>query len=316
MAPKTIEGSIIKNRKAITNEVVSDLICDGGVERVRDLLTDKWKHNPDDVIVVPTLTINTAGKISGAKWHVLGKLTKDVNIKLTQLNSEADDDAIINIKNLELGIFPFYNKRRNVSGWIDSEEVDFSVVRKEGKKKVTVKADQLEDAGFKGFSLRIGVMPVAPTKANIVLAIHPLGKEGLKDKVPDGYYKNACPQVALGIGDSNAKFLCVSMGVQEPASCEFGMGILPVIEDLRSEGEIASLFPSSWDIRSALFNFMRTVKGFNNKSVKKIMEAMDDIETELSRSLDPEFVWPECVASEGDEPVEDELGKWHKVQTV
>ena len=47
----------------------------------------------------------------GAKWYVTGQLPKDIKLKLSQLNSEAEDDVYICIKNMDLSIFPFYNRR-------------------------------------------------------------------------------------------------------------------------------------------------------------------------------------------------------------
>ena len=100
MSPKVISGEIFKNRKEIALETYKDLIADGGVEKIKTVLVDKWRHNPGEVIAVPSLTINTAGKLSGAKWYVIGKLAQDINLKLTQLNSDADDDIFLCIKNL------------------------------------------------------------------------------------------------------------------------------------------------------------------------------------------------------------------------
>ena len=309
MVPKIIEDPVFVNRKEISGEIVKDLIFEGGVLKVKELLTNKWKVNPDEVIAVPSLNINTAGKVGGAKWYVVGKLGKDVNMKLTQLSTEAADDVVLCIQNLEFDIFPFYNKRRNVSGWIDSQEVEFKLLRKVKSKKVQVPPEDFEDVGFQGFSLRIGILPVTAKAASLVLAIHPLSKDDLKAKLPDAYYKNGCPQVALAIGDNNCKYLNVNLAVQEPRNAEIGMGVLPLLEDLRSQDEIANLFPNSWDIRVATNSFLRSSKGFNSKTAKKVMEAMDDMDTEMSRSFEPEFLWPEHASSEGEEPVED-LGKW------
>ena len=260
MSPRIIEDQIFNNRKEITTDVIRDLEFSEGAENLKDLLVTKWKHCPDDTVAVPCLTVNTVGKVSGAKWYLVGKLMREVNVKLTQLNSDADDDVVLSIKINDLGIFPFYNKRRNVSGWVDSSEVDFNLNKKVKSKKQQVDVDQYTAVGFKGFSLRVGVTPISATSANIVLALHPLGKDELKAKIPDFYYKNGCPQVALSIGDNNSKYLCVPMMVQEPPSCGFGMGILPAIEDLRSEQERISLHPSSWELRVACNAFLRSLE--------------------------------------------------------
>ena len=88
--------------------------------------------------------------------------------------------------------------------------------------------------------------------------------------------------------------------------------VFPIIEDLMSEDEVANVCPTSLEIRTSLHNFMRTVKGFNNKSAKKVMEAMEDTAAEVAKNYEPEVIWPEAASVESDEPV-DELGKWHDV---
>ena len=157
--------------------------------------------------------------------------------------------------------------------------------------------------------MRIGVLPVSASTANLVVGLHPLGKEELKAKAPECYFKNTCPQVALPIGENNAKQLALKLAILEPSSAQVGLGILPAIEDLRKTEEEAAVRPSSWDIRVALHCFLRTCKGFNNKSAKKTLEAMEEIEIEAAKSLDPEYLWPEHASSEGEEPV-DELSEW------
>ena len=300
MSPKVISGEIFKNRKEIALETYKDLIADGGVEKIKTVLVDKWRHNPGEIIAVPSLTINTAGKLSGAKWYVIGKLAKD-------------DDIFLCIKNLEMSVFPFYNKRRNTSGWIDSSELDFSMFRKAKSKKQPIQADQFADLGMKGFRVRIGILPVSSSTASLTIALHPMNKDELKAKAPDSYYKNGCPQVALPIGENNTKHLTIRLGILEPSGSNVGMGVFPIMEDLRGEEETTNVFPTSLEVRTALHNFMRTVKGFNNKSAKKVMEAMEDITAEMAKNYDPELIWPEAVSVESDEPV-DELGKCYDVR--
>ena len=309
MSPVTIEGEVFKHRKELPQEIFNDLIAAGGAEKVKALLIEKWKYAHPDIIAVPSLTVSTEGRLTGAKWYVQGMLPKEINLKLSQLNTEADDDLYICIKNnMDLSVFSFYNKRRNVSGWIDSTEIDFSLFRRAKSKKQPIKPDQFEAQGMKGFSVRLCAMPVNTNTASLTLALHPLGKDELKAKAPDHYYKNCCPQVALPIGENNAKYLLVKLGIEEPARADVGMGILPVIEDVRKEEEIASISPTSLEIRTALHNFLRTVKGLNNKSAKKVMEAMEDMNTEVAKTFEPEFIWPEAAGVESEEPV-DELGE-------
>ena len=130
MSPIVISGEVFRNRKELPQEIFKDLIAAGGVEKVKKVIQENWKQAPTDIIAVPSLTVNNEGRLSGAKWYVTGQLPKDINLKLSQLNSEAEDDVYICIKNMDLSIFPFYNRRRNVSGWIDSDELDITLFRK------------------------------------------------------------------------------------------------------------------------------------------------------------------------------------------
>ena len=314
MVPRVICSDIFKNRKEIPRDVIDQLVVDGGIEKVKALMLEKWGYSAGDIVALPYLSVNTEGKISGAKWHVVGVVGREVNLKLSQLNAEADDDIFICIRNIDLSMFSFYNKRRNVSGWIDSTELDFSIFRKARSKKQPVDPEQYETVGFRGFSIRVGVLPASVQTASLIVAVHPMSKEVLKAKAPDCYFKNSCPQVALPIGENNARQLIIKLGIEELAPAETGLGIFPVIEDLRRGEDVSR--PTSWEIRVSLHNFLRTSKGFNNKSAKKTLEAMEDIAAEASKAFEPEIIWPEHTAAEGDEPVDD-LGKWqNNVQSI
>ena len=236
----------------------------------------------------------------------------DVEIFKNRHDLEAEEDIFVSVKSIDTAMFPFYNKRRNVSGWIDSSAIDFALSRKVGNKKQPIQADKFEEYGMKGFSLRLCIMPVTSTTASLTLALFPLAKDGMKAKAPDHYTKTSCPQVPLPIGSNNAKYAIVKLGIVEPASTKVGMGIWPVIEDIRTSEEAANIFPTSMEIRKALHSFMRTCKGLSNKAAKKVMEALEDTD-ELNKSIDPEFIWPEAAETESEEPVE-ELGEWHYVQ--
>ena len=121
MSPKIIDGVVFKNRRELALDDYKDLLVDGGIEKVKTLLCEKWKLSPEEITAVPSLTINNAGRLTGAKWYIMGKITKDINIRLNQLNLEAEDDIFVTVKNIDTAMFPFYNKRRNDSGWIGNK---------------------------------------------------------------------------------------------------------------------------------------------------------------------------------------------------
>ena len=117
--------------------------------------------------------------------------------------------------------------------------------------------------------------------------------------------------MALPIRENNAKYLTIKLGIEEPDHVKVGMGVLPIIEDLRTEMEIASVSPSSLEVRKALHNFLRSVRSLNNKTAKKVMEAMEDMAAEAGRCYDADYIWPEAVTEESEEPV-NELGELHE----
>ena len=314
MSPREITSDIFKNRKEINRDDLTDLIVDGGTDKVKKALVENWKCEPEGLLAVPSLTVNSAGKLSGAKWYTMGIIPKEINIKVNQLYTEAEEDVYLSFKNVDISVFPFYNKRRNLSGWLDSSALEFTVFRKVQSKKVVVTSDKYEEVGMKGFCLRLGLMPITVATASMTLAMFPMAKEDLKEKAHDVYTKTSCPQVALPIGINNAKYAIIKMGIAEPSSAKVGMGVWPIIEDIRTVEEAAGMFPSSLEIRKALHAFMRSCKGMNNKTAKKVLEAIEDT-AELNKTFDPEFLWPEAPETESEDPV-DEFGEWHRTQAI
>ena len=65
MSPKVITCEVFRNREELPNEVVENLVVDGGVERIQK----RWGYAAEEPVVLPCLTLNTDGKIGGAKWH-------------------------------------------------------------------------------------------------------------------------------------------------------------------------------------------------------------------------------------------------------
>ena len=63
MTPIPITGEIFKNRRELPQEIFKDLIVAGGVGKVKELLQDKWKQVPTDIIAVPSLTVNSEGRL-------------------------------------------------------------------------------------------------------------------------------------------------------------------------------------------------------------------------------------------------------------
>ena len=230
MAPKVIEHADFKFREEITNDVIAKLVIDGGVEKVKQALVNVWSYNFDDNVAVPVLIVGQDGKISGAKWVVTGKVEPKA-VKAEQIWKDAAKDVFVDMKIADLTIFPFYNKCRNVSGWLDCESLSWSVFKSENKKKVVIPVERYQEMGIQKFCLRICVLPISASAAALTLAIVPLSKDELKKKVPEHYSKTYCPQIALTLGEKTTRALSIKLGVSEPVTSRSGMRIWPLLED-------------------------------------------------------------------------------------
>ena len=90
----------------------------------------KFGLKDTDKVAVPTIVVGGDGRIGGVKWTVLGKFSKKVTIKASQLWPEGMDDVYISLEVPEFDSFIFYNTCRNVSGWLDTTELTWTVVKK------------------------------------------------------------------------------------------------------------------------------------------------------------------------------------------
>ena len=304
MAPKAITSDLFKYRKEISKDVLEKLVVKGGPVAIKEHLKE-FGYESTDKVAVPTIVVAGDGRIGGVKWTVLGKSSKKATIKASQLWPEGMEDVYINLEVPEFDSFTFYNKCRNVSGWLDSSELTWTVVKKNEKgKKVTVQQTNYDTTGIKGFSIRLGVMPVSVDICNLTVAIISLSKEELKKNHGEKYNKVYCPQIALIMGDNNVKTASIKLGIMEKPEMAVGMGILPVIQDVRSNDQIADQFPSSIEIRKAMSHFLRGCGGFNNKIPRTLQEALAEGQDKWV-PIEPEFLWPEAHTEENDEPVED-----------
>ena len=311
MAPKAITSDLFKNRKEIPTEILEKLIVKGGPVAIKESLK-QFGYKENEKVAVPTLVVAGDGRIGGIKWTVLGKASKKVTIKASQLWPEGMDEVYISLELPEFDTFTFYNKCRNVSGWMDSSELTWTVVKKNEKgKKVTVQPTNYSTTGIKGFSIRLGVLPVSVDTCNLTVAITSLSKEDMKKNYAEKYNKIYCPQIALIMGENNTKTASIKLGIKEIPEMEVGMGILPVIQDVRSNDQIADQFPSSLEIRKAMGHFLRGCQGFNNKIPRTLQEALAEGQDKWV-AIEAEFLWPEAHTEENDVPVED-LGMYIEI---
>ena len=301
MVPKIIEDPDFKFREELKEDVIGKLTIDGGAEKLKESLANVWNYGSDENVAVPVLMVGADGKLAGAKWVVCGKIEPRA-VKAEQIWKESQKDVFIEIKIPDLSIFTFYNRCRNVSGWIDCEALTWGVFRSENKKKVVVPSDKYQEVGVQKFCLRICILPNSAATAALTLAIVPLSKEELKKKLPDHYSKTYCPQVALTLGEKTTRALIIKLGVKEPLGSKTGMKVWPIIEDLRTQEERGRQRVVSIDVRRGLAKFLRTVQGLNNKQPRKLEEAFEEVKSKAAPA-EPEWIWPTSHEIESDEPL-------------
>ena len=294
-----INSKIFKNRKKVDKGTLQKLIVkDDTITKME--VVRSWGYGDDDKIAIPTICINEDGTIRGTKWTVLGNITKRVSIKTTSIwmDTEDEQDMYISLEVPELDKFTFHNQGRNVSDWIDSSELSWNVTKKKGRKQEEMSDSHIYE---KGFSIRMGVLPISIDTANLTLSILPLAKNYIKKIFADQFNKVYCPQLALTLGDRNVKAIGIKLGIQEKEG-QYGMGILPIIQDNRSDEQIMEYFPSSLEIRKTMADFLRECQGFNNKIPRTLQEALAAGPYNLV-AIEPEFLWPEAHKEESDLPL-------------
>ena len=103
----------------------------------------------------------------------------------------------------------------------------------------------------------------------------------------------------------------IKLGIEEPECSNFGMCILPIIEDLRSDLQIVDNFPSSLKIRKAMSELLRNCQGLNNKDPKTLQVAISvGMKTGINANIDwskhvknPKFIWPRVQEEESNVPL-------------
>ena len=107
------------------------------------------------------------------------------------------------------------------------------------------------------------------------------------------------------MGENNVKTDSIKKGIiNEKPEMEVGMGILPVIQDVRSNDQIADQFPSSMEIRKAMSHFLRGCQGFINKIPRTLQEALVAEGQDKWVAIEAEFLRPAAQTQENDTPVE------------
>ncbi len=95
--------------------------------------------------------------------------------------------------------------------------------------------EEAEAKGVSEFCCRAVLVPETPTSAILWLAVVPLSLAALKEKLPNDYNRNSCPQIALVVGAGGVRPTRVNMELEERERDGCGFGCFPLLEWLTSE---------------------------------------------------------------------------------
>ena len=293
-----------RNWRGIDKDTLHKLIVNGvnATRKPEEPATSRevlksWGYGVDETIAIPTIVIDDKGNIGGAKWTVVGNITKRVSMKTTKIWPTEDvGDFYLSMDIPELDIFTFGEHGWNVSEWMDSSELSWDVRRKEGKGQETVSTSTFYK---KGFSIRICVLPVSFNTVHLTMAILPLAKKDIKTTFPTLHDKANCPQLALAWGEKNVKVKQeIKLGIRE-GDGRHEMDILPIIQDTRTYYHSFENFPPSAEILKAMQDFLSECQGLNNKSPETLQKALAGLPYR-EKPMKPKFLWPAAFTEENE----------------
>ena len=284
-----ITASTLRGGRDPTEVMMKALVITGGRQQLRPWLRTR-NYDGDLPTCVPVLSLDPdTPRVNGARWHLQGKLPREVGVNAKDLFTTATTEKIF-FKVEDLAIFSFTAGNEggeNVSAWIDAEALSVRYMNGgEGMDR-----GEVEEKGLNNFCVRVGLQLEGVSSALLWLAAAPLSKEELIRRRAD-YSKRSCPQIHLGVGPRESpsqRSLSIRLAVAEGVSDGCGFGVFPGLENLAASTPI---LPSAADVKEALFLFLRRAGGFNPKSAATFSAALD-VPVASTSTKEPLFLWPE-----------------------
>ena len=285
-----IKAATLTGKKDPTDAMFRRMIVTGGRQQLKAWLA-RTNYGGESPVAVPVFTLDLdTPRIKASRWHLQGKLQRDVGFLARDLFSSGGAEKIL-IKIPDLNMFEFNcgsGLDENVSAWLEARTLNMRVLENGSE----LDDEEIESRGLANFCLRACLQPQSVAQALLWIAAVPLNKAELLDKRPTDYNTRKCPQIHLGIGPREApgqRSLAIRLAVAEAARDDCGFGIYPALENLSPNPPI---LPPPRDVRECLHLFMRRAGGFNPKSVATIGAALE-VPSETIVTKEPVAVWPE-----------------------
>ena len=263
-----IGAKVLKGAKLPSRTLLGSLVVTGGVEVIKKHL-ERYGWEKREPVCVPVFTIDEGdAAVKLSRWVLMGGLDKPVRFKADQVFNRAEANIIVTVKLPHLSIFEFRDK--NSSYWVDSEELEVTMLDKNKREEPDEQAAR--DKGVGPFCARAFLVPESPATALLLVALVPFTKAEMKEKLPCDYNSTNCPQVPVSLGLHGARAKRIKMMVREKEKDGFGFGCFPLLEAL-FPGQ--PTLPDPKDLKEALYAFMRQVEGHNNRGGSTIARALE-----------------------------------------
>ena len=244
---RIIRDKIFDNRRNIPEDVLKKLVITGDKEQVDDGLSrNGWQG---ETVAAPVIVTDPDGKILGSKWAIRGPISKATiktsvsSIYLIELYFiiyiqsiwlEGPKDLTVHF-NLEGSNFDFGNRGAglpaNFSNWINAADSN-QVVVKRGDTVVTF--DEISKGA--GACIRLEVHTSADVNSSLCyLTLIPVSHPDLlkiAEKWEVDITGSRIPVIACQMGPNQKKSLETKLMIPEDRSSGYGLGILPLIQQV------------------------------------------------------------------------------------
>ena len=171
-AEKLIEDPAFAGKYELTVEDVKRMVVPSYSEAASTLIPG-WRGSP--ILLVGTKLDQDGTTIQNAEPVLLGHLfRKSARSFAANKFWNFNDQILLKIQPINLADFKFGDSLR--SQLVDGSQINFSFTDKQGN---DVETDTLSAQGYKGFCIRIFVIPTAANEAKVKIVLYPVPKDDL-----------------------------------------------------------------------------------------------------------------------------------------
>jgi hypothetical protein len=213
----------------------------GGSTALAEKLRRDVDYDGVKLIATGIVTTDQAGAIKSTHWVALGAL-KTIQMPAQRIWIDANKQIQVVIRIPDMAIFEF-PATSNMSAWVDRNDLDIRFVNKTDR--CTLDWEEARTMGVEDVIARAIIVPGSHQEATVWVAVVPLGKEELADKV-GGHDVNhhGIPHISLPLDEqevdapntfSAGKAVTATLIQQELPNQGFGMGTLAFIDCTTSD---------------------------------------------------------------------------------